>query len=210
MGALIVGIAGGTGSGKTTIAKTVVSALPAGSCAVIEYDSYYRDRSDLSYEERTQLNYDHPESLETELLVEHVGRLRAGEPVDVPQYDFKTHARLGESRRIEPVPVVIVEGILTFVEPKLRALLDIKLFVDTDDDIRAFRRIRRDIKHRGRTFESVRDQYYATVRPMHLEFVRPSKRWSDIIIPEGGDNNVALDLLIVKLGSVLAAQGLPA
>jgi uridine kinase len=207
MGALILGIAGGTGSGKTTIAKKVSSSLPSGAAAIIEHDWYYRDRSDLSYDERTQLNYDHPDSLETELLIEHIRALREGQAVEVPQYDFKTHARMAKSKPIVPPPVVIVEGILTFVNPKLRSLLDIKIFVDTDSDIRAFRRIRRDIEHRGRDFQSIREQYYSTVRPMHLEFVKPSKRWADIIIPEGGDNNVAIDLLIVKLGQVLQGAG---
>lgn len=204
MAALILGIAGGTGSGKTTIADKVAAAFSAGSVVRIEHDWYYRDRSDLTFDERTQLNYDHPEALETELLVEHLKELREGRGVSVPQYDFKTHARKREPRDIDAAPVVIVEGILTFVDPALRALLDIKIFVDTDADIRAFRRIRRDIEQRGRSFSSVRDQYYRTVRPMHLEFVEPSKRWADIIIPEGGDNNVALDLIIVKLGHALA------
>lgn len=206
MAALILGIAGGTGSGKTTIADKVAAAFPAGSVARIEHDWYYRDRSDLRFEERTLLNYDHPDALETELLIEHLKELREGRPVSVPQYDFKTHSRRREPRDIAAAPVVIVEGILTFVDPALRALLDIKIFVDTDADIRAFRRIRRDIEQRGRSFASVREQYYRTVRPMHLEFVEPSKRWADIIIPEGGDNNVALDLIIVKLGHALASN----
>lgn len=206
MAALILGIAGGTGSGKTTIADKVAAAFPAGSVVRIEHDWYYRDRSDLTFEERTLLNYDHPDALETELLIQHLAELREGRPVSVPQYDFKTHSRRREPRDIEAAPVVIVEGILTFVDPALRALLDIKIFVDTDADIRAFRRIRRDIEQRGRSFASVREQYYRTVRPMHLEFVEPSKRWADIIIPEGGDNNVALDLIIVKLGHALANQ----
>lgn len=206
MAALILGIAGGTGSGKTTIADKVAAAFPPGAVARIEHDWYYRDRSDLSFEERTLLNYDHPDALETELLVEHLKELREGRSVSVPQYDFKTHSRRREARDVAAAPVVIVEGILTFVDPGLRELLDIKIFVDTDADIRAFRRIRRDIEQRGRSFASVREQYYRTVRPMHLEFVEPSKRWADIIIPEGGDNNVALDLIIVKLGHALANQ----
>jgi uridine kinase len=207
MTALILGIAGGTGSGKTTIAQSVASSLPQGAVSMVEHDWYYRDRSDLTFDERTQLNYDHPDALESELLIEHLKDLKAGRSVEVPQYDFKTHARRRESRRVEANPVVIVEGILTFVDPALRALLDIKIFVDTDSDIRAFRRIRRDIEQRGRSFASVREQYYRTVRPMHVEFVEPSKRWADLIIPEGGNNQVALDLLIVKLGHVLANHG---
>jgi uridine kinase len=204
MGSLIVGIAGGTGSGKTTVAKTIVSALPASGVSVIEYDAYYRDRPDLSAEARAQVNYDHPDSLESDLLVEHLDALRRGTAVDVPIYDFKTHRRLLESRHIEPAPVIVVEGILVFVDERMRERLDMKIFVDTDPDIRVFRRIRRDMEQRGRSFESIREQYYRTVRPMHLQFVEPSKRWADLIIPEGGNNRVALDLIIAKLHSVLA------
>lgn len=203
MGVFIVGIAGGTGSGKTTVARRIAAALPSSAVTTIEHDSYYRDRSDLPAEERAMLNYDHPESLETELLVQHLDRLRAGEPVDVPVYDFKEHQRAAESRPVAPTPVVIVEGILVFVDARLRERLDIKIFVDTDADIRIFRRIRRDMEHRGRTFESVREQYYTTVRPMHLEFVEPSKRTADLIIPEGGNNAVALDLIITKLKTLI-------
>jgi uridine kinase len=205
MRAFIVGIAGGTGSGKTTVAKRIATALPAGAVTTIEHDAYYRDRSELPPDERAQLNYDHPDALETELLVEHLDRLRAGEPIDVPIYDFKEHQRSVESRRVEPTPIVLVEGILVFVEPQLRERLDIKLFVDTDSDIRIFRRIRRDMEHRGRTFESVREQYYRTVRPMHLQFVEPSKRTADLIIPEGGNNAVAIDLIITKLQTLISA-----
>jgi uridine kinase len=205
MGSLVVGIAGGTGSGKTTVAKTIAAALPEGGGAMIEFDAYYRDRPEMSFEERALLNFDHPESLEIELLVEHLRALRSGEGVDVPIYDFKTHRRRPESRRVEPAKVVIVEGILVFVDARVREQLDMKIFVDTDSDIRVFRRIRRDMEQRGRTFESIRDQYYKTVRPMHLQFVEPSKRWADLIIPEGGNNKVALDLIISKLQMVLAS-----
>ena len=204
MGPLLVGIAGGTGSGKTTVAKTIASALPADRVVMIEYDAYYRDQPELTPEGRGQLNYDHPDALETELFVEHLSALRHNRGVNVPIYDFKTHRRKVESRRVEPAPVVIVEGILVFVDPKVREKLDMKIFVDTDADIRVFRRIRRDMEQRGRTFESIREQYYRTVRPMHLQFVEPSKRWADLIIPEGGNNKVALDLIIAKLESVLA------
>jgi uridine kinase len=200
---IIVGIAGGTGSGKTTVAKRIAQALPSAAVSTIEHDAYYRDRSELSDDERSQLNYDHPESLQTELLVEHLDQLRAGGTVSVPIYDFKRHKRSEESRRVQPTPVVIVEGILVFVDPRLRERLDMKLFVDTDSDIRIFRRIRRDMEHRGRSFDSVREQYYRTVRPMHLEFVEPSKRTADLIIPEGGNNAIAIDLIITKLKSVL-------
>ena len=200
---LTVGIAGGTGSGKTTVAKRIAQGLPSAAVTTIEHDAYYHDRSELSDDQRAQLNYDHPESLQTELLVEHLDRLRAGDAIDVPIYDFKHHKRAVESRRVVPTPVVIVEGILVFVDPRLRDRLDIKLFVDTDSDIRIFRRIRRDMEHQGRTFESVREQYYRTVRPMHLEFVELSKRTADLIIPEGGNNAVAIDLIITKLKSLL-------
>jgi len=200
---LIVGIAGGTGSGKTTVARRIAAAIPTSAVTTIEHDAYYRDRSELSIEERSQVNYDHPEALETELLVEHIDRLRAGESVDVPIYDFMEHKRARESRRVSPTPIVIVEGILVFVDARLRDRLDMKLFVDTDADIRIFRRVRRDMEHRGRSFESVREQYYRTVRPMHLEFVEPSKRTADLIIPEGGNNAVAIDLIITKLRSLL-------
>jgi uridine kinase len=204
MGSLVVGIAGGTGSGKTTVAKTIAGALPEGGVAMIEYDAYYRDRSALSFEDRSALNFDHPDELEAELLVDHLTALRAGHGVDVPIYDFKTHRRREDSRRVEPAKVVIVEGILVFVDPRVRERLDMKIFVDTDPDIRVFRRIRRDMEQRGRTFESIREQYYRTVRPMHLQFVEPSKRWADLIIPEGGNNKVALDLIVSKLERVLA------
>jgi len=172
---------------------------------MIEFDAYYRDRPDLGPEERAQINFDHPDSLDTDLLVEHLGRLKEGRRIEMPIYDFKTDRRLAESRTVEPAPVVIVEGILVFVDPRVRERLDMKIFVDTDADIRVFRRIRRDIEQRGRTFDSVREQYYRTVRPMHLQFVEPSKRWADLIIPEGGNNKVALDLIIAKLTTVLAA-----
>jgi uridine kinase len=200
---LIIGVAGGTGSGKSTIARNITVALPVGAMSIIDHDSYYRDHSDLPFEERSQLNYDHPDALETELLVEHIRTLRGGQAIEVPVYDFKTHTRLQETRRVEPTPVIFVEGILVFVEASLRALLDVKIFVDTDPDIRVFRRIRRDLEQRGRSFQSIRDQYYRTVRPMHLQFVEPSKRWADLIIPEGGENHVALDLIIGKLKNVL-------
>jgi uridine kinase len=200
---LVIGIAGGTGSGKTTVAHRIAGGLPQDSVTVIEHDSYYRDRDDLSFEERCELNFDHPEALETELLVRHLETLKQGRSVEVPLYDFTTHRRDTDTRRVDPTPVIIVEGILTLAEARLRPLFDIKLFVDTDADLRAFRRIRRDIEQRGRTFDQVRDRYYRMVRPMHLEFVEPTKRHADLIIPEGGDNHVALDLVVAKLRSTL-------
>lgn len=202
----VVGVAGGTGSGKTTVARKVVEGGGAHVC-VLEHDTYYRDRPDLSYEERCQLNFDHPESLETSLLLEHIRAIKRGEAVDAPTYDFKTHRRGDATRAVVPAPILVVEGILLFVDEAVRAELDLKLFVDTDADIRVLRRVRRDMEKRGRSFESVRQQYYDTVRPMHLQFVEPSKRWADVIIPEGGKNMVALDLILTKIRSeVLARQ----
>jgi uridine kinase len=206
MESLVVGIAGGTGSGKTTVAKTILAALPEGKAALIEVDAYYRDLPDTNPEDRARINFDHPDSLEIELLVEHLARLKAGLAVDVPLYDFKAHRRRPDRRRVEPARVVLVEGILVFVDPRVRERLDMKIFVDTDPDIRVFRRIRRDMEQRGRTFESIREQYYRTVRPMHLQFVEPSKRWADLIIPEGGNNKVALDLIVSKLQSVAGSE----
>jgi uridine kinase len=202
----VVGVAGGTGSGKTTVARKVVEGGGAHVC-VLEHDTYYRDRPDLSYEDRCQLNFDHPESLETSLMLEHIRALKRGETVQAPTYDFKTHRRGDTTRIVTPAPILVVEGILLFVDEAIRAELDLKLFVDTDADIRVLRRVRRDMEKRGRTFESVRQQYYDTVRPMHLQFVEPSKRWADVIIPEGGKNMVALDLILTKIRSeVLARQ----
>jgi uridine kinase len=196
---LVIGIAGGTGSGKTTVSRRMATALPTERCALIEHDFYYRDRGGLTLAEREALNYDHPDSLESDLLAEHLRRLRTGEAVDVPVYDFVTHTRSAETRRVEPAPVIIVEGILVFVEESVRAQMDVKIFVDTDADIRVLRRIRRDLEQRGRSFASVRDQYYKTVRPMHLQFVEPSKRWADLIVPEGGENSVAIDVILSML-----------
>ncbi len=199
----IIGIAGGTGSGKTTIAQHVEQDVATGKVSRIEHDSYYRDRKDLTYEERCALNFDHPESLETSLLVKHVSELKAGRAVEVPVYDFTTHTRRVETRHVDPTPIIVVEGILVLDHPALRELMDLRVFVDTAADIRVFRRVRRDIEQRGRTFESVRQQYYDTVRPMHLQFVEPSKRYADLIIPEGGENRIAIDVLITKLRSLL-------
>ena len=203
---LVIGVAGGTGSGKSTVPAKIVEGLPRGTVSVLDHDSYYRDRSDLSLAMREALNYDHPDSLETDLLVQHLRTLKSGTAIDMPVYDFKTHSRLQMRRRVEPAPFIVVEGILLFVEQPLRELLDIKLFVDTDADIRVLRRLRRDLEQRGRTFQSTREQYYKTVRPMHLQFVEPSKRWADLIIPEGGENHVALDLVIGRLHHYLNGQ----
>ena len=202
MASYVVGVAGGTGSGKSTVAERIVEAVPPDKVSILQHDNYYRDRPDLSYEERCQLNFDHPDSLETELLIEHLERLKAGASIAMPVYDFKTHRRSEDTIPVEPRPVIVVEGILVFVDERLRALMDLKLFVDTPADIRVFRRIRRDLEHRGRTFASIREQYYASVRPMHLQFVEPSKSYADLIIPEGGRNRVALDLILAKLHSI--------
>lgn len=181
---LFIGLAGGSGSGKTTIAEAVVELL-AGKVALVPHDAYYRHMPQLTFEERTRVNYDHPESLETELLVKHLESLRSGIAIEQPVYDFATHLRSEETIRIEPGRVVVVEGILVLAEPELRSELDLKIFVDTDPDLRLARRIDRDITERGRTVESVIEQYLSTVRPMHIEFVQPSMRYADIIIPEG-------------------------
>ena len=199
---LVVGIAGGTGSGKTTVAHKLAAAMPAERVVTIEHDSYYRDQSHLSLDERAKTNFDHPSSLESSLLAEHLRDLREGRSVEIPSYDFATHTRRPERRKVHPAPLIIVEGILVFAEAQLREQMDIKIFVDTDADIRLIRRIRRDIEVRGRSFQSVRDQYYATVRPMHIEYVEPTKRWADLIVPEGGDNHVALDVLLGRLGRI--------
>jgi uridine kinase len=201
-GPLVIGIAGGTGSGKTTVAHKLAAAIPDGRCVVIEHDAYYRDQGHLPPAERAAINFDHPSALDSGLLAEHLVALRAGRSIDQPLYDFVTHTRREETRRVDPAPVIVVEGILVFVEQLVRDLLDVKVFVDTDADIRLMRRIRRDLEQRGRSFASVRDQYYATVRPMHIEYVEPSKRWADLIIPEGGNNRIAVDVLLGRLGRV--------
>lgn len=193
---LLLGIAGGSGSGKTTVAHRIRDALPPGTVSILEHDAYYRDRQDLSFEERCLINFDHPDSLETELCFAHLESLRRGVGIDAPLYDFRTHRRAAETRRVEPAPIVMLEGILVFADPGLRDRLDLKIFVDTDPDIRAFRRIRRDLEQRGRTFDSIREQYYKTVRPMHLQFVEPSKRWADLILPEGGFNHVGVEAVV--------------
>ncbi|KIG12788.1 Uridine kinase [Enhygromyxa salina] len=196
---LVIGIAGGSGSGKSTVADALAASLPVGSVATLRHDHYYRDQPELSIEQRNRVNYDHPESLETTLLIEHLQHLKAGNSIEVPVYDFKTHRRKPTTERLDPSPVIIVEGILVFVDEHLRRELDIKIFVDTEPDIRAIRRIRRDMRQRGRDFEAVRKQYYETVRPMHVQFVEPSKRTADLIIPEGGENRVAIDVLVARL-----------
>lgn len=200
---LVIGIAGGTGSGKTTIADYILETVGPEKIAFLPHDAYYLELHHLSQEERAKVNFDHPSSLETELLIEHIRQLKAGQAIELPHYDFRTHTRTGETTRIEPQQILIVEGILLFAEPELRELFDLKIYVDTDADIRFIRRLRRDIEERGRTTESVIDQYIDTVRPMHLEFVEPSKRYASVIIPEGGYNRVALDLIVARIEAML-------
>jgi len=199
---LVIGLGGGSGSGKTTIARSVVEAIGPDEVTLIQHDAYYRDQTDLAMEERVKTNYDHPASFETALLVRHLEELRAGRAVDRPIYDFTVNNRLPETVRVEPKPVVIVEGILVLYEPGLRALMDLKIYVDTDPDLRILRRLERDLKERGRSFDSVHDQYLATVRPMHLQFVEPSKRYADIVIPEGY-NTGAVGTVVSMIREVL-------
>lgn len=198
----MIGVAGGSGSGKTTVVRRIVDSLGSEHVTLLDHDRYYRDRNDLRLEERAALNYDHPDSLETDLLVQHVRALKAGTAVEAPRYDFTRHARLTEKDTLEPRRALIVEGILIFTDAALRDLMDIKVFVDTDSDTRFIRRLQRDVAERGRTMESVIDQYQSTVKPMHREFVEPSKRYADVIIPLGGHNTVAVDLLLTMLRSV--------
>ncbi len=200
----VIGVAGGTGSGKTTVANAILRRVGEDRISVLFHDSYYRDWSDLPKDVLDRKNFDHPDSLETELLVRHVRALKQGMVVEAPIYDFRVHRRTAETRRVEPKRILLVEGILIFAEPDLRKLFDVKIFVDTDADVRLIRRIRRDIAERGRTLESVFEQYHATVRPMHLEFVEPSRRWADLIIPEGGENAVAMEFLFARLERLLA------
>ena len=199
---VIIGVAGGSGSGKTTVVRKIVEALGDDHVSVLEHDRYYRDHPELRLEERAQLNYDHPASLETDLMVRHVQALRDGSAVEVPVYDFARHARVSATTPVAPRTAIIVEGILIFADAPLRDLMDVKVFVDADDDTRFIRRLQRDIAERGRTAESVIDQYLNTVKPMHLEFVEPSKRYADVIIPEGGHNLVAIDMVSDRIRSM--------
>mgnify|MGYP006291011279 FL=1 len=203
---LVIAIAGGTGSGKTTISNLIIERVGYKNIAVLSHDAYYRDRIDLPLKKRAKLNYDHPDSLETELLVKHIKQLKKGKTAEMPVYDFTTHSRKKKTITIKPQPVILVDGILIFVEKKLRKLFDVKIFVDTDPDIRFIRRLQRDIRERGRTQESVIKQYLKTVRPMHLEFVEPSKRYADVIIPEGGLNQVALDMVTARIEELLREE----
>jgi uridine kinase len=200
---LTIGISGGTGSGKTTITNRLIEALSEDRILILQQDHYYKDLPHFPLEERAKQNFDHPESLDTPLLVSHVSSLREGSAIERPVYDFTQHRRVPATVHLEPRPAIIVEGILIFENAALRDLLDIKIFVDTDADLRFIRRMRRDVRERGRTAESVVDQYLRTVRPMHMEFIEPSKRYADVIIPEGGHNEVGIDLVIQKIRSLL-------
>ena len=203
---IVIGVAGGTGSGKTTVSQAILDRVGIDQIAYLQHDSYYRDRSQVPPEERATVNFDHPDSLESELLAHHLASLKAGQAIQVPVYDFTTHTRKARTVTVEPRKVILVEGILIFAEKALRELMDIKVFVDTDADVRFIRRLQRDITERRRTMESVIRQYTETVRPMHLEFVEPSKRYADVIIPEGGFNLAAIDMLVAKVNAMIDSE----
>lgn len=203
MARFVIGLAGGTGSGKTTVARNLLRRLALDWIPILQQDAYYRDLADLDPAQRTARNFDHPNSIEIELFTDHLGALKGGRSVERPVYDFRRHVRTAETVRIEPRDVILVEGILLFHFPDVRELLDVKIYVDTPSDIRLLRRINRDIRERGRTFESVSEQYVRTVRPMHEEFVEPSKRFADVIIPEGGENEIAIDMIASRVRSLL-------
>ena len=200
---LVIGIAGGSGSGKTTVAQEILQRVGPARIAFLQHDSYYKDLSGLPPTQRAEVNFDHPNSLETDLLIEHIASLRERKAVEVPIYDFSTHSRTAKTFTVQPRGVILVEGILIFTEAALRGMFDVKIFVDTDSDLRFIRRLERDITERGRTTESVIKQYQLTVRPMHLEFVEPSKRYADVIIPEGGHNTAALDMVVARIEALL-------
>lgn len=200
---LVIGIAGGSGSGKTTVAQEILKRVGVTRIAYLQQDSYYKDLTGLDRAQRDEVNFDHPNSLETELMIQHIASLRDLKPIQVPIYDFATDSRTGETFVVEPRNVILVEGILIFVDPDLRKIFDVKIFVDTDSDVRFIRRLTRDITERGRSTESVIHQYQTTVRPMHLEFVEPSKRYADVIIPEGGHNVAALDMVVARIETLL-------
>ena len=206
MKTIVIGIAGGSGSGKTTLTEKLRDHFGADEVSVINHDSYYKRHDELPYEERCKLNYDHPDSFDTALMVAHLRELRAGHPVQVPVYDYTIHNRSNVTVQVDPAPVIIVEGILIFDSPELCDLLDMKVFVDTDADVRILRRIMRDVKERGRTLDSVVNQYLTTVKPMHEQFVEPSKRKADLIVPEGGENLVALEMILGRVEKHIAAQ----
>jgi len=200
---VVIGIAGGSGSGKTTVTNKIVEKLDEKKVLVIQHDSYYRDISTFGGIPASDINFDHPDSLETPLLIEHLKELKAGRSIDRPTYDFTTHTRKKEFKHIQPRQIIFLEGILIYVEKELRELIDTKIFVDTDADERFIRRLKRDILERGRSIDSVIHQYLSTVKPMHLQFVEPSKRWADIIIPRGGENEIAIDMVVAKIKTMI-------
>lgn len=204
MNIIVIGIAGGTGSGKTTLADKLVDSFGRDEVSILRHDNYYKRHDEMCYEERTKLNYDHPDAFDTDLLFEHLQALKAGKPIEMPVYDYTIHNRSDETIVVNPAPVIVLEGILIFAEKCLCDLMDIKVFVDTDADVRILRRIARDVKDRGRSLDSVINQYLTTVKPMHEQFVEPSKRRADIIIPEGGENLVALEMLIQRVRNHLS------
>ncbi len=203
---LVIGIAGGSGSGKTTAADIILEKVGKHRIAYLQHDAYYRELASLPPNQRAEVNFDHPDSLESDLMREHILQLKQWKPIEMPVYDFHTHSRTGQTIHVAPRRVILVEGILIFADPELRSLFDVKIFVDTDSDIRFIRRLKRDIEERGRTTEMVVKQYLATVRPMHMEFVEPSKRYADVIIPEGGLNEVAMDMIIARIESLLSEE----
>lgn len=203
---IVIGITGGTGSGKSTVAKEIINSLSPDDIAVIQQDAYYRDQSDIPFEERVKTNYDHPLAFDNKLLIEHLQKLISGKAIEQPIYDFAKHTRKEETVHVEPKDIIILEGILLLEDKNLRNIQDIKIYVDTDADVRILRRIQRDIEERGRTLESVIDQYLDTVRPAHMQFIEPNKRYSDIIILEGGHNKVAIDMVITKIKSIIAQR----
>ncbi len=203
---MIIGICGGTGSGKTTVARRILENVSDEQIVFFQQDSYYRNMGDMPPELRHQINFDHPDSLDNDLFINHVKALRTGEAIEMPVYDFSVHSRKAETIHVKPKPIMIIEGILIFVDAALRELMDIKIFVDTNDDLRFIRRLQRDVNERGRTVESVIKQYLETVRPMHEQFVEPSKRYADVIIPEGGYNEVGIDLISGKIRTQLQKE----
>jgi uridine kinase len=200
---VVIGVAGGTGSGKTTVAQAILTQAGTDQISLIQHDAYYRDLSDLPAAQRAMRNFDHPDALDNDLLIQHLQALKVGQAIEMPVYDFTTHSRTDQTQRLGPNPIILLEGILIFADEALRQLLDVKIYVDTDADIRFIRRLRRDIAERGRTMDSVIRQYLATVRPMHQQFVEPSKRYADIVIPEGGFNQVAIEMIAARISALL-------
>lgn len=201
---VIIGVTGGSGSGKTSVSRAIFDSLNGHSLLMIQEDSYYKNQDDISFDERVKLNYDHPNAFDTDLLIEQLGDLLEWKAIDIPVYDYVQHTRSKKTVHVEPKEVIIVEGILVLNDPRLRDLMDIKIFVDTDDDIRIIRRIQRDLEERGRSLQSVIDQYLSTVKPMYHQFIEPTKRYADIIVPEGGENQVAIDILVTKVRDIIS------